>query len=71
MTKHANNHNLLFNTYDRSIEEDFTFTKLSCNFNVIQEIWLDNDDGLAAAKYTSNTSGATCASWSIVIIGTR
>jgi hypothetical protein len=59
------------NPYDRSIETDWNFLKLSCTFNLDLEIWLDNDTGGAAGKIRNVfASGATCAGWSIVVTST-
>jgi hypothetical protein len=64
--KSWNNHGLLFNAYDYCYEVRYTFRKLTCDFHVNTEIWIDGANGNAAGKWNLYTSG-TCTGWSIVL----
>ena len=41
-----NNHDLLFNTYDKAVETKFHAATLRCTLDIILETQIDDDDGL-------------------------
>lgn len=62
-----NNHDLLLNQYDRSIEVDWDLSKVFCIFDLDVELWLDNDTGAVFRKVRSVSAHGTCSGWSLQV----
>lgn len=67
VTKSWSNHSLLFNQYDYSYQLNYTFRKLTCDFHLDTEIWIDGANGNAAGKVNGAYTSGTCSGWSIVV----
>jgi hypothetical protein len=70
VNKSYDNHDQLFNVYDYSYQANFSFNKLTCQFHLNMEIWVDGAQGNAAGKVRDLYTAGTCTGWTIVVTST-